>query len=251
MFQVRVRDANEFDLNLVFDLGLDYEIVNDGCQPRFVKVQVSKDQSKNMMLFDQCRKHYLVEDSKKNVLFLSTSKMRQWLQSLVTKVLNNNPGLDIKTRNSGPAFTLMMKFESGSETVDIDLVPAFTFSIKDIRGRSKAFSQVSSMSRLHFQLIPKSPSGNLDMVKILFKTIETFLDYLELLQEWQLSFPDQEKDLLTGGNNIKSLIKLLKYFREVNPSFHGLSSYALKTVVLHMLKVLYYTTSLSFCALFK
>lgn len=54
---------------------------------------------------------------------------------------------------------------------------------------------------------------------------------------WRMSFPEQEREIITDENNIKPLIILLKAFRDKNQQqLMGIASYYLKTVVMHMIK---------------
>ena len=54
--------------------------------------------------------------------------------------------------------------------------------------------------------------------------------------QWRLSFAELEKKILYKHGCAKMVIKLLKYFRDCNPELQGLSSYALKTLVMLMIR---------------
>ncbi|XP_046976622.1 cyclic GMP-AMP synthase-like receptor [Vanessa cardui] len=155
---------------------------------------------------------------------LSMKKFRSWMQSTVDVAinalpledgmriikLNNKQKYKVHTRSSGPANTITI-IKDNNDIIDIDLVPTFTFVLPVVPINSNVdFTKVKSSNILRYFVVPKP---NVD-------------DY-----NWRLSFPFQERQLLKNRNNLKSTIKLIKHFRDVQ-GFTQLSSYFIKTLFL-------------------
>ncbi|XP_047541004.1 cyclic GMP-AMP synthase-like receptor isoform X2 [Vanessa atalanta] len=116
----------------------------------------------------------------------------------------------VHTKSSGPANTITI-IKGNNDIIDIDLVPTFTFVLPTVPIDSNVdFIKVKSSNIFRYFVVPKP---NVD-------------DY-----NWRLSFPFQERQLLNNRNNLKSTIKLIKHFRDVQ-GFTQLSSYFIKTLFL-------------------
>ena len=143
----------------------------------------------------------------------------------------------MRRKISGPATTLMVELEDGSNTIDIDLVPVFAFHPKNLAFYDRIWSNIdtskggphwlqnhqSKFQRAvrtdlgkEFFIVPK-PSANLD-------------------SEWRLDFHDPEIKIIDNIGCAKPVIKFLKLFRNSNSPLKLLSSYSLKTIVMDMIR---------------
>ena len=53
---------------------------------------------------------------------------------------------------------------------------------------------------------------------------------------WRLDFKAAELQLITGQGSIKKVLRLLKYFRNVNGEIFNVKSYFFKTIIMHMIR---------------
>lgn len=154
---------------------------------------------------------------------LSVKNFRSWMQSVVDTALNQLPLEDgkriLKVKNnyfkmlyktSGPANTFTISIEN-DYVIDVDLVPTLAFELPKVPFNSKIdFDKVRKTKTNFYFAVPK-PSDN---------------DF-----SWRLAFPYQERYYTDSTNNLKSTLKLLKLFRDIQ-GFNKLASYFIKTLFL-------------------
>lgn len=163
-------------------------------------------------------KNLLLDDTN----YLRADKLKSWLESMLDKVLSNFPtdkkfhtfvvddkpyyvGILRKTVSSqnncfqfrktkgGPAITLHITESIGApkSAIDIDLVPCFIF--KDNHWPRGDNFRMNPSKIDSFFVVPKTPKAP--------SNLNTF---------WRLSFQQQELELLSGKQSLKSALKLLK-----------------------------------------
>lgn len=154
---------------------------------------------------------------------LLVKSIRSFMQRVIDAVLKEMPLEDgkriLKVKNkyfkilykmSGPANTITIHLENDG-VIDVDLVPTLAFELPKIPLSSKIdFEKVKRTKIAHYFAVPK-PSDN------------------EF--SWRLAFPYQERYYTDNMNNLKSAIKFLKLFRDVQ-GFDKLASYFIKTLFL-------------------
>lgn len=89
--------------------------------------------------------------------------------------------------------------DNGKEVqIDIDLVPSFLFTKDQIPFQldDKKLSLFAQKSKEKFFIVPKSRYN---------ESVEENASHL-----WQLSFQEQEKELISNRNNLKPAVKFLK-----------------------------------------
>ncbi|XP_050359643.1 cyclic GMP-AMP synthase-like receptor [Nymphalis io] len=219
---LRVGKPNEYDINIILKFPVNYgKIKLDASNsPNDYTAIIMPSEFRRLAKADQgflktnlwCNKEYK----------LSMTKFRAWMQSTIDVALNTLPLEDgmriinlnnkykVHTRLSGPATTITI-IKDNNDIIDVDLVPTFTFDLPTTPINSNVdFTKIKNSKIFSYFVVPKP---NVD-------------DF-----NWRLSFPYQERQLLKNRNNLKSTIKLIKHFRDVQ-CFTQLSSYFIKTLFL-------------------
>ncbi|CAL1272267.1 unnamed protein product [Larinioides sclopetarius] len=220
---LRISKPDEFDLNLILNLGLkesDFEVTYSPQVPAYARYHLKNPEA-------AAKKH-----QKLSLLFendyLILEKVRKWIQSVVDKALRSYT-LSVKNVHhidrsaSGPARTLKLIKRNGG-CIDIDLVPVFSCTLPTKQpGIDGRVEKILGSSLATF-LVPKpySPSG------------QAPINDKERTRLWRTHFPDAEKKLIRDIGCVKPVIKLLKLLRDQNP-WKILASYYLKTVVMWMM----------------
>ncbi|CAH0722385.1 unnamed protein product, partial [Brenthis ino] len=225
---LRVGHASEYDINVILKFPINYENIKLSTCNSF------HDYTNIIMPSEFRRLAKIPETSNKGFMKtklwcnkeykLSVSKFRSWMQSVVDHALNTMPlenGIRVLVlqhkhkyrifkKISGPAITLTVIKEDNS-AIDVDLVPTFTFKLPKKPVDSKVcFTKVESTNIHTYFVVPK-PNGD---------------DF-----SWRLTFPFQERYYLKNNNNLKSVIRLIKHFRDIQ-GFTKLCSYFIKTLFL-------------------
>lgn len=224
---LRVGCPNEYDINVILKFPVNYKKIKlDSTQccydytsvimpSEFRRLLKTGKESKTEFFQTQlwCNKEYK----------LSLIKFQAWMHSIVDKVLSRMPTKDGKRvliinkveyrifkKKSGPAITLTIMKEDNS-VIDVDLVPTLKFKLPQMPINSKVcFNKVQETNINTYFVVPK-PNG------------DEF--------SWRLSFPFQERYYIKYKNNLKSALRIIKYFRDMQ-DFTKLCSYMIKTLFL-------------------
>lgn len=149
--------------------------------------------------------------------FLLRSEVHQWMQGVVDNALREyrnsamRKNFNISRSYSGPAITLNVEPVSQPQMkFSIDLVPVFVFqdwptTVHKLHKYKKAMGDDKK-----WYAVPKSKESERD---------------------FRLSFWHQEKHLLSGKNQLKPVLKLMKKLRD-DKNWKGIASYYLKTLFL-------------------
>lgn len=214
---LRIRQADEFDINLVMKLPVqedDFKLVAK--RPGHVSytlTTVCKERLQETMKGPEMQSLFglFSKDLKFHPLL-----WQKWLQSVMDKALGAYTppnGVELKVRQSGPARTLLVHLSDGGR-IDIDLVPVLEHNFKCLPAnvpRHEWFEEVLNEDDKKWFMVPKPPKDD---------------DTL-----WRIHFPDAEKKLIKDLGCIKPTIRLIKALRDKHK--WPLSSYSIKTVVMH------------------
>ncbi|XP_022834320.1 uncharacterized protein LOC111362036 isoform X1 [Spodoptera litura] len=154
---------------------------------------------------------------------LLVNNFRSWMQSVVDAALNKLPLEDgkrilkvedkyfkIAYKMSGPANTITICMKD-DYVIDVDLVPTLSFKLPKQPSNTKIdFDKVKQTKISYYFAVPKPSNNDLS---------------------WRLAFPYQERYYTDNTNNLKSALKLLKLFRDIQ-GFNKLASYFIKTLFL-------------------
>lgn len=224
---LRVGQPTEYDINVIMTVHVNYNKIaldahdcRNGCTSIIMPEEfrrLSKTPATAIKGFNKtefwCDRSYR----------LLVKRFRSWMQSVVDAALNTLPLKDGKRmlkvntkyfrilfKMSGPANTITICMEN-DYVIDVDLVPTLAFELPKKPCNSKIdFEKVKSTNITYYFVVPK-PSGD---------------DF-----SWRLAFPYQERSYTNSKNNLKSALKLLKLFRDIQ-GFHKLASYFIKTLFL-------------------
>ncbi|XP_011878529.1 PREDICTED: uncharacterized protein LOC105567890 [Vollenhovia emeryi] len=177
--------------------------------------------------------------------YLNQEKFRNWMEGVLNKVAYATSGCSIiklpgrepiKMKKSGPAFTLTVNYDW--KTIDIDVVPALSFSVCSLPRCPKTDILQSCPDRKWFA-IPKpfndSEHGSYDFQ----------------YRYWRLSFYEFEKDIFSTHEygRMKPVIRHLKKFRDTR-NWTSIASYYLETLCYHERELFRISHNLSYTFLF-
>jgi len=134
--------------------------------------------------------------------------------------------------NSSPALTLKIQL-SNDQKLDLDLVPVFAFHRKRLR-KNDQFGMRNNI--IHPVWIKNRPKNYRDGVKDgleqgFFAIPRSGPNDLD----WGIHFPSAEKKIIWDLGCVKPVIRYLKLFRDIQPLFAKVKSYALLTTVMKMI----------------
>lgn len=226
---LRIGKPTEYDINVVLKLPVDYKKIFldaksavDACTHIFMPSEFRRLSTTSALAKKGFKRTEVWCDREHR---LSVQKFRSWMQSVLDAVLRTLPHENgkyvlqcknnyyhIKKKTSGPAVTISINGTNAGDKIDVDLVPTFVFELpKKVQNTPVLFNKVALTKVRRYFVVPKLTLSD--------------------SYSWRLSFPFQEKKYLNNNNYIKSAIKLLKQFRDVQ-GFHGLASYYIKTLFL-------------------
>ncbi|XP_011704155.1 PREDICTED: uncharacterized protein LOC105459658 isoform X2 [Wasmannia auropunctata] len=235
--ETRVGQPEEYDLNFVINLPFkekDIEISTD--RPGFVKIRYTawKDRNLDNNSLNLDPKAYkelksFIDDQS----YLDQEKFRRWMKGILSKVANATGGNNriifdgcepIRMKESGPAFTLILKLLNSGRTIDIDIVPVFIYSISSLPSikcstSKRNFLNVRSHYNRYWSAVPKPLHGFGDSGN----------------RYWRLCFYEFEQDLLCDHNyqSMKPVIRQLKKLRNNQQGWKSVASYYLETLCYH------------------
>ncbi|XP_042142675.1 cyclic GMP-AMP synthase isoform X4 [Ixodes scapularis] len=231
--RLRTKKADEFDINLVLDLPFrkgEFTILDE--RPGYVGYKVSL--AAVNRLLQEGEKEWvhpllkLINGENR----LMPERVKRSLQSAFDRVLQTYvipSGLRssvarIRPSQSGPAKTFRIILKDG-QWIDVDLVPVIEFCYPNWPSGIEKKDWMDKISPLdqNWFLVPKSPMSNPSMP-----------DGSHL---WRLDFQNMENRLIQDYGCVKPIIRLLKTTRDSYT--WNLSSYSLKTFVMHQLLAKY------------
>ncbi|XP_075729118.1 cyclic GMP-AMP synthase-like receptor isoform X8 [Rhipicephalus microplus] len=201
---LRIRQADEFDINLVMKLPIqegEFKIVAE--RPGHVSYMLTmacKERLKKTM--DGREMHCLFKLFTTDLKFMPTW-WREWFQSVVDKALKNftppcaedgSQRFTVHQRASGPARTLFVYLPDHSR-INIDLVPVLEYIFKQLPAevpRHGWFNELLRKGEKRWLMVPKPPKDD---------------DHL-----WRIHFPYAERKLMKDLECIKPTIRLIKVF---------------------------------------
>ncbi|XP_055837770.1 cyclic GMP-AMP synthase-like receptor [Episyrphus balteatus] len=149
--------------------------------------------------------------------YLLLDKFQSWFEGTLTKYLikishtltYNYEKILLRYKKQGPAHTITVRSCSYDE-ISIDFVPGFRFS------KSQSVSPFSELIEEcdTWEAIPKPAIGKSSN------------------PSFQCSYTESERRLLTGRNQFKNALRMMKKFRDMNPGLVNLKSYYIKTLFL-------------------
>lgn len=231
--RLRTKKADEFDINLVLDLPFrkgEFTILDE--RPGYVGYKVSPAAVNRLLREGEKEWVHPLLKLINGENRLVPERVKRSLQSAFDRVLQTYvipSGLRssvarIRPSQSGPAKTFRIILKD-CQWIDVDLVPVIEFRYPNWPSgieKKDWMDKISPVDRNWF-LVPKSPMSNPSMP-----------DGSHL---WRLDFQNMENRLIQGYGCVKPIIRLLKTTRDSYT--WNLSSYSLKTFVMHQLLAKY------------
>ncbi|XP_065287292.1 cyclic GMP-AMP synthase-like receptor isoform X4 [Dermacentor albipictus] len=221
---LRIRQADEFDINLVMKLPVeedDFKLVAE--TPGHVSYTLTRVCYERLLETMKGPEIKSFCDVFSNDLKFQPLLWQQWLQSVMDKAREayrlqhekeDSEYFELTVRQSGPAWTLLVHLSDGSQ-IDIDLVPVLEHDFNCLPAnvpRQKWFEELlEKQNDKKWFMVPKPPKDNQNL--------------------WRIHFPNAEKKLIKHLGCIKPTIRFLKALRDKQK--WPLSSYSIKTVVMH------------------
>lgn len=212
----RVKEANEFDVNLVLRVPFDIDIYEGNRTPRGY-VQLLVTQSIIQTYRNRGQIEWLLSDG-----FINAQLVRNWLEGVVASVFGRQQQIIVNNRfsfriltKSGPAVTLRMQRIDAykrAQLIDVDFVPVFEFQYPIWPTKTRPFP-ASCYKTTKWCVTPKVQYNPSD---------------------WRLCFAFLEKDMLHGDDktHLKNVYRLMKRLRDSSVNFKNLKSYHIKTLFL-------------------
>lgn len=229
---LKIREPDEFDLNFILSTSKfgDISTLEEG-SPGYFKIRFQKvmDLTRyGTRIADRFLEEF-IEPSKdfygREAYYIIPDKVRKWFATIFEKakydipmrIADGSKITKLSTEQNGPAFTLRLEIDK-VQNIDIDL------------------SVVFPIPTINFQRIP-AIWKNLESLR--HPKQDAFLVPISAEKygpEWSLHFPRVEKEIILNKRCAKPVIRFLKQFRDTNKPLVNLKSYALKTVVMTMIK---------------
>ena len=176
---------------------------------------------------------------------LSPSRTRAWFYRILHRILLNNELRktylinklkDISLKTSGPTMTLEFKSLNGLQ-VNIDVFPAFAFKCHQILHLDSIGNELKTYWG---STLTNKFDEYLEITKhekfYIYDTITPKPDNLFNKCQWRLHFVESEKRIMYQNGCCHTVVGLLQNFRDCNPEVQKLSNYALKTIVMLLVK---------------
>lgn len=229
---LRIRSANEFDLNIIIHLPFapsDVEVAIVSNSPEYVTYRIKRSVEEIFCRHPKWEgpDHYKkLSDFFDSQGYLLRHKVHRWVQGVISTAINTGKfqkpkGVDkIVPSQSGPAFTYYIHTKNGRQ-IDVDLVPAidgcpYETIFKHLT-KSKRLTQILAAPSSHsWFMVPKPPKINTGA---------------NTERNWRTAFPELEKKLLDKTGCLKLLIKLFKLLRDCE-NWKPIASYYIKTMFL-------------------
>ena len=251
----RANNAYEYDMVLIFKLPIEdassIEFSDNRCDPGFVTCNLKNDIQNFVSSKDSSQK--ISQNLKEKILLkgadgliLSPGGTRAWIDSLLRKSLTDADltsasqefGIkNIQLKTSGTALTLEATYIIGHQ-VTVDIVPAYVFKCQEIFHLKIAGKDLKAYwtSNRPYQYPEFTELTRYDDCFIYDTVYRKRPKNVLSASHWRLDFVDMEKRLIYQHGCAKMVIELLEYFRDCNQEIQGLPSYALKTVVMLVIR---------------
>ncbi|XP_023313312.1 uncharacterized protein LOC106649504 isoform X1 [Trichogramma pretiosum] len=219
---------NEFDLYLVHKLdhwSIDLVIDTNHNKVGYVKIKINYRGGRDPNCLRYKEELKKITDSND---YLDQNKFRSWLESVIMSAFNTlrrgPSGYELyhggrtyymRHKKSGPAFTIMIGKPNGDDVFDVDLVPCIEFNGVQLSSGYKRYNE----DKRPFRVVPKPLYGSIWNDNLL----------------WRLSFSENEKAMLNKSGAVKSIIKLMKKFRDTH-DLKSIVSYYMETIFFHELE---------------
>ncbi|KAF2896784.1 hypothetical protein ILUMI_09402 [Ignelater luminosus] len=231
---LKVSKPNEYDLDLLLHLPpYTCPVISASEMPGYVKIELENIRNFERKKDESDRYPNLALKLLDGDNYLSTTKILAWMESVLTKALNDFNILSKKyhyvkklgttegvyyftVRKQGPAFTLKINglYDQEVIKIDVDLVPCFVFTVDKLPEDPYRNNQYY-MLKNEFFIVPKKPkNAEKDHPKY-----------------WRLSFQEQESAIIRDKARLKPALRLIKKLRD-SSGHDSIASYYIKTVFL-------------------
>lgn len=218
---LRIRKADEFDINLVLKLPVregEFQLLAE--RPGHVSYTITQKCARRLLnTLDVSVKEPFFGLFSSELKF-QPQRLRMWFQGLMDKTLrvysppcrdDGSPILMVRPSQSGPAKTLYVYLCDGGR-IDIDLVPVLEHKYDLLPHgvpRREWVEELPELDKTWF-MVPKNPKDNSDL--------------------WRIHFPRAEKQLIKNFVCLKPTVRMVKAMKDYYK--WKLSSYSIKTVVM-------------------
>ncbi|GBP54079.1 Cyclic GMP-AMP synthase [Eumeta japonica] len=233
---LRIGRPDEFDVDIVIRIPLcheqapqpaDSDLVVEPSEPGHVRLRGGRQYSA-LPFRDNWPVNRIAYGWRDDEGYLLRTKFTDWFKSVVARALNELPTscgrptvvvrgqtYYLKTRESGPACTLIVQRNDGFR-LDVDLVPALKFS--EARWPpSPDYRDIPLGSRaVDWMVVPKPVRG---------------AGQLESARTWRVALHPQEKRLIYNHQRLRQIIRLMKKLRDAQ-QMNEIASYYIKTLFL-------------------
>ena len=229
---LKIRGPDEFDLNIVLNptrLGMEDMITLVDASPGYCKLKISEPFYRSGLRIDEFLENTWTAWLT-STYYILPNNVREWFAGVFKRSMHEFPNQIadgsiiriIETEQNGPAFTLKLEVDYEFK-VDIDLAVVFPFDPINYEKNPEIRNNLNDLCYFPRQYPPQ----NGFLVPISAK---------KLGPEWSKHFPMAEKNLMWNKRCAKPVIRFLKQFRDVNQPLANLKSYALKNVVMTMIR---------------
>ena len=233
---LKIREPDEFDLNIVLDTRkIEDKLTLVDALPGYCKMKISEpfynvNGARPGVIIDEFLENTWTAWWTSTTHYILPSNVKKWFAGVYKRSMHDFPMriadgsliTNLETEQNGPAFTLKLEVDY-EFNVDIDLAVVFSFDPINLERNSEIRKNIMGLCNYPKQYPPQ----NGFLVPISAEKFGT---------EWSKHFPMAEKNLIWNKGCAKPVIRFLKQFRDVNKPMANLKSYALKNVVMTMIR---------------
>ncbi|KAF9422829.1 hypothetical protein HW555_001613 [Spodoptera exigua] len=222
---IKVGKMDEFDMDIVIRLPISYsDIIIENEEPGFVKLKITSAFDNLDKQPDWEKTHKVTREWRDSDKYLLQKRFRQWMHKIVQKALNAMEGkvtVDgdvylLTYKESGPAYTLNIRNDEGTEkyALDVDLVPVIKFMYPRA---PEGYRVIEGLQAKDWLVVPKPNKALSD------STLKN--------RCWRLSFQEQEREIIKDCKALKKTIRLVKKLRDAL-EMKAIASYYIKSLFL-------------------
>jgi len=222
---IKVGKMDEFDMDIVIRLPISYaDIIIENEEPGFVKLKITSAFDNLDKQPDWEKTHKVTREWRDSEKYLLQNKFRQWMHKNVQKALNamegkvtvNGDVYLLTYKESGPAYTLNIRNDEGTEkyALDVDLVPVIKFMYPRA---PEGYRVIDGLQAKDWLVVPKPNKALSD------NTLKN--------RCWRLSFQEQEREIIKDCKALKTTIRLVKKLRDAL-EMRAIASYYIKSLFL-------------------